>query len=117
MSCSRNWIVASVVLAGCTQQPPGWPKPSTLVSCYVLSAEPWYVQGPFGVRRTVASAGYLPRGINLGTARVRASVLQVGTLVPDTGDMRVLWQEPPDSLVIKFVPADDGLLMQGIRLE
>lgn len=118
MGCSRYSIIVSLVLAACTHQPPSWPRPSSLVSCYVLSAEPWYVLGPGGLRRTVASAGYLPRGIKLGTARVRASVLQVGTLVPDTGDMRVVWRHVfPDSLVLEFVPAGDGLLMEGIRLE
>ena len=119
MARCRNALLVSVILAACTHQPPGVPRPSTLLYCYVLSAGPWYLLGPGRTRVTVASVADLPRAINLGTVHGRKSPLQVGTLVPDTGDVRVLWRLlQPDSLVLDFVPAKGGFtFLEGIRLQ
>ncbi len=114
---SVNWKVCflTTFLAACGHQGlPRLPAPEVFLHCFTLTAGKWTAFHP-------EPEPQLPRAINLGTTkqrRGRLSPLQVGTLVPDTGDTRVLWRlAAPDSLIIAFVPASTGIaLMSGLTL-
>ena len=112
-----NWkiLTVTVFVTGCGHQ--GFsrgPAPQVFLHCFTLTA---------GDSSTayIGQTPQLPRAINLGTTakrRAGRTPLQVGTLIPETGDLRALWRlRPPDSLIIDLVPASTGMaLMSGTTL-
>ena len=105
----RQILLLTIILAGCgPRNSSRLPTPAVLSHCFLLTVTDSAHSSPHI---------YVPRGLNLGTAGPRRT-LQVGTLVPDTGDVGALWRlVPPDSLIVDFVPASTGVaVMSGIRL-
>ena len=96
----------TIVLGGCGSHTGfSLPAPDVLSLCFTLQT-------------TDSAQGlFLPRALNLGTARYGDARLQVGTLIPETTKLIALWRSiPPDSLVIDFVPSTGVAVMGGIRL-
>ena len=102
----RNLLGLTIVLSGCGRHAGfSLPAPDVLSLCVTLQTS------------DSAPRLWLPRALNLGTAKRGDVPLQVGTLIPDTTEVIALWRLiPPDSLVIDFVPSAGVAVMGGIRL-
>jgi hypothetical protein len=103
---TRLFAVTTLLAACGSQTSSRLPAPEVLVRCYILE-----VGDP-------APKVFVPRALNLGTTKRGNGLLHVGQLIPDKGELAALWHlEPPDSLIVDFVPASGGVsVMSGIRL-
>src|SRR5512143_1065286 len=105
----RLILVLTVLVAGCRPSSGSrLPTPTALSHCFVLNV----IDSAHSSLKI-----QLPRGLNLGTTGPRGT-LYLGSLVPDTGDLRALWRLlPPVSLIVDCVPASTGMaVMDGLRL-